>query len=164
MTAGSRTVRAARTVVRTALAAGLLCAVAACTSGAPHARSARGPQDPGRTAWQEPAAYSYTLRSSGGERTLLGAYRVSVRDGAVVEAVGLDDTARRVVAGTPGAVPTLGQLLAELDRARRAGAATAEAEHADDGHPVRIVLDEDANAVDDEARYDISGYAPAGRG
>lgn len=160
MTTGSRTVRAART----ALSAGLLCAVAASGSGAPHARGAQATQGPGRTAWQEPAAYSYTLRSSGGERTLLGAFRVSVRDGAVVGAVGLDDTARRVVAGTPEAVPTIGQLLAELERARRAGAATAGADYADDGHPVRIVLDEDDNAVDDEARYDISAYAPAGRG
>ncbi|MGW0495353.1 DUF6174 domain-containing protein [Streptomyces sp. NPDC003007] len=39
---------------------------------------------------------------------------------------------------------------------------TAEAEYAPgDGHPVRIVLDWEENAVDDEARYTISAYAPA---
>ncbi|MGW5613984.1 DUF6174 domain-containing protein [Streptomyces sp. NPDC003877] len=160
MTPAPRTAPAATT----ALVAGLLCALAACGGGTGQAANAQGTGASGRTAWREPAAYTYTLRSSGGERALLGTFRITVRDGAVAGAVGLDDTARGVAASQPDAVPTLGQLLTELERVRRGGAATAEAWYAADGHPLRIVLDEDDNAVDDEARYDITAYEPAGRG
>jgi len=59
-------------------------------------------------------------------------------------------------------VPTIGELLDELEQARRDNADTAEAEYAPDGHPERISLDWDENAVDDEALYVISAYAPTG--
>lgn len=153
--------RAARSGSHAVLIGGLLCAVAACgteTSGSPEAQSAPGRH---RRSWQEPASYTYTLRSSEGERGLLGTFRISVRDGAVVKAVGLDDTGRRTVESTPEAVPTLGGLLAELGQARRDEAHTAEATYAADGHPVRIVLDWEENTVDDEARYAITAYDPA---
>ncbi|KUL41306.1 DUF6174 domain-containing protein [Streptomyces regalis] len=91
----------------------MLCAVAACdteTSTAPASA---------RATWQEPASYTYTLRSSEGERSLLGSFRITVRDGAV-----------------------------------------AEAEYAADGHPVRISLDWEESAIDDEALYVISAYEP----
>ncbi|GAA2389283.1 DUF6174 domain-containing protein [Streptomyces coeruleofuscus] len=61
----------------------------------------------------------------------------------------------------PGEVPTLGRLLAEMAQARRDKADTAEAEYAADGHPVRILVDWDKNAVDDEALYVISAYESA---
>jgi hypothetical protein len=57
-------------------------------------------------------------------------------------------------------VPTIGALLHELDQARRDDADTAEADYAADGHPVRISLDWEENAIDDEARYVISAYEP----
>jgi hypothetical protein len=165
MTAAPRVVRAVSGAV---LSAGLICAVAACGSGtstSPTASTAPGtPSTPGHSgvSWREPASYAYTLRSSEGERSLLGTFRISVRDGAVVKAVGLDDMGRSTVESAPDAVPTLGGLLTELEQARRGGADTAEAEYAaGDGHPVRIVLDWEENAVDDEARYAISAYEPA---
>jgi hypothetical protein len=144
----------ARPVFRLALIAGLFCATAACdteTSTAPAST---------RATWQEPASYTYTLHSSEGERSLLGTFRITVRDGAVAEAVGLDDSGRRVVEDVPEAVPTIGALLDELGQARRDDADTAEVEYAADGHPVRISLDWEENAVDDEARYVISAYEP----
>ncbi|MGN9761027.1 DUF6174 domain-containing protein [Streptomyces sp. SD31] len=144
----------ARPMSRLALIAGLFCAVAACdteTSTAPAST---------RATWQEPASYTYTLRSSEGERSLLGTFRITVRDGAVAKAVGLDDSGRRVVEDVPEAVPTIGALLDELGQARRDDADTAEVEYAADGHPVRISLDWEENAVDDEARYVISAYEP----
>lgn len=49
-----------------------------------------------------------------------------------------------------------------MEQARRDNADTAEAEYAPDGHPERISLDWDKDAVDDEALYVISAYAPAG--
>ncbi|MFE6623940.1 DUF6174 domain-containing protein [Streptomyces sp. NPDC008086] len=147
--------------IRGALIGGALCAVTACGTQTPTAQQAPE-RVPERVTWQEPASYAYTLRSSEGERALVGAFRITVRDGAVAEAVGLDDSGRRVVEELPDAVPTLGELLAELEQARRDDADTAEARYAADGHPVDISLDWDENAVDDEARYAISAYEPAG--
>ncbi|MGW6904356.1 DUF6174 domain-containing protein [Streptomyces sp. NPDC054940] len=149
MTAVTRT---ARTVFRAALIAGPLCAVAACGTESQSASARSG------ATWQEPASYTYTLRSTEGERTLLGTFRITVRDGAVVEAVGLDDSGRRVAEDVPDAVPTIGELLDELEQARRDDADKAEAEYAADGRPARISLDWEENAIDDEALYVISAY------
>ncbi|KMS67077.1 lipoprotein [Streptomyces viridochromogenes] len=140
---------AARAVFKAALIGGLLWAVAACGTEKPAPASH---QD----RWKEPASYTYTLRSSEGERALIGTFRITVRNGSVAKATGLDDSGRSVVADLPDAVPTIGQLLAELDQARRDDADTAEAEYAPDGHPVRISLDWEENAIDDEARYVIT--------
>ncbi|WP_328875962.1 DUF6174 domain-containing protein [Streptomyces sp. NBC_00287] len=111
--------------------------------------------------WEEPAAYTYTLESTQGERALIGKFQVTVRDGAVTKAVGLDDSARRLVDQSPDQVPTIGDLLDELNQARKENADKAEAEYADDGHPERITLDWLENAIDDEALYVISDYEPA---
>ncbi|MFF5481895.1 DUF6174 domain-containing protein [Streptomyces sp. NPDC012935] len=153
MTAVSRPTRA---VFSASLIAGLLCTVAAC--GAEPARSTSAHS---RTTWQEPASYTYTLHSSEGERTLIGAFRITVRDGAVVRTVGLDDSGRQVAKDIPDAVPTMGELLEELEQARRDDADAAEAQYAADGHPVRISLDWEKDAIDDEALYVISAYRPA---
>ncbi|UXY25639.1 DUF6174 domain-containing protein [Streptomyces sp. HUAS TT20] len=139
-----------------ALIGGLLCATTACAGEGPSTRAAEH-----GTAWQEPAAYTYMLNSTEGERALIGTFRVTVRDGKVAKAVGLDEESRRVVRRSPGIVPTIGGLLKELEQARQDDADTAEARYAADGHPLRITLDQDENAVDDEARYVISAYEPA---
>ncbi|MFD7302945.1 MULTISPECIES: DUF6174 domain-containing protein [Streptomyces] len=138
------------------LAGGLLTLATACGDDT----GATATTKPEAPAWTEPAAYTYTLTSGGGERSLIGTFRVTVRDGEVTDASGLDDGARRVVRRLPGQIPTLGDLLRELGQARRDHADTAEAEYAADGHPVRISLDWDADAVDDEAEYVISAYEP----
>ncbi|KUM77137.1 DUF6174 domain-containing protein [Streptomyces curacoi] len=164
MTAAPLSARAVSTV---ALIGGLLCAIAGCGTGtsassaSAEGTGAKSAPAQSRAAWQEPAAYTYTLRSSEGERALIGAFRITVRDGAVAEAVGLDDSGRRVVEGFADAVPTIGELLDELAQARRDGADTAEAQYAADGHPVRISLDWEESAIDDEAVYVISAYEPA---
>ncbi|MFI6013620.1 DUF6174 domain-containing protein [Streptomyces sp. NPDC051243] len=150
----------ARSVFRAVVLGGLLCALAACgTETAPR----QEPQRLATASWQEPAAYTYTLQSSEGERALIGTFRITVRDGAVVEAVGLDDSGRRVVEDVPDAVPTIGELLGELEGARRDGADEAEARYTADGRPVRISLDWEKNAIDDEALYVISAYEAAAR-
>ncbi|MFJ7333143.1 DUF6174 domain-containing protein [Streptomyces sp. NPDC101110] len=158
MTAVPRAARAVSAAVLIGGVAGVLASCGTTTPTSPEAENAPGRI---RGGWQEPASYTYTLRSSEGERSLLGTFRISVREGTVVKAVGLDDSARRVVESAPGTVPTLGELLAELEQARRDDADRAEARYAADGHPVRIVLDRQENAVDDEARYDITAYHPA---
>ncbi|MEU0646784.1 DUF6174 domain-containing protein [Streptomyces umbrinus] len=163
------TVHSSRRLVSVAgLVGGLLWATLACGtespsgSGSAQAGSPEPATPPSGTTWKEPGSYVYTLKSSEGERSLIGTFRVTVRDGKVAEAVGLDADSRRVVRELPGEVPTIGELLDELEQARRDNADTAEAEYASDGHPERISLDWDKAAVDDEALYVISAYAPTG--
>jgi hypothetical protein len=153
--------RAARAVSRAVLIGGLIGTVAACGTETPVSPAAQSAPGRGPGIWQEPAAYTCTLRSSEGERSLLGTFRISVRDGVVVRAVGLDDAGRRAVESAPDAASTLGEHLAELEPARRDDADTAEAEYAADGHPVRIELDGEETAVDDEARSVITAYERA---
>ncbi len=149
------------TAVRSAAVAlligGLMCAATAC-GGEASSRTAAASVTP---RWKEPASYAYTLASSGGERLLIGRFRVTVRDGRVVKAVGLDDSARRAVRQGPDAVPTIGDLLKESEKARRDKADMVDVRYTADGRPTRISLDWVANAVDDEALYVISDYGPA---
>ncbi|MEU6222936.1 DUF6174 domain-containing protein [Streptomyces sp. NPDC047042] len=149
------------------LAGGLMCAAVGCGdsgSSEPGQGSSKSSPTPSSSfssfaeSWKEPASYVYTLTSSEGERSLLGTFRVTVRDGKVAKAVGLDDSARWAVERAPEEVPTIKGLLDQLARAHDEGADTAEAEYAPDGHPVRITLDPEKDAVDDEQSYVISGY------
>ncbi|MCZ0984928.1 DUF6174 domain-containing protein [Streptomyces diastatochromogenes] len=154
--------RSVRLVPRSALPhlvliAGLVWSTAACQEEAESGAAAQAES----TAWKEPSAYTYTLKSTGGERLLIGTFRVTVREGRAVRVVGLDEESRDVVRRSPGAVPTIGGLLKELKQARRDGADTAEAEYSTTGYPRSITLDWSANAVDDEARYVISDYVAA---
>ena len=109
-------------------------------------------------SWQEPHSYAYTLESSEGERTLLGKFRITVRDRKVAQAEGLDKYAKRIVAHMPEIMPTIGDLLRELEQVRRTNGDTADVEYAADGHPKRIILDSDHNAIDDEATYVVTEY------
>ncbi|MFF3336500.1 DUF6174 domain-containing protein [Streptomyces sp. NPDC002888] len=143
------------TAVRSTARALLSCAV--LTACGAEATPGAGPSRP---AWAEPAAYTYTLTSSEGERALIGTFRVTVRDGEVARATGLDADSRRVVSQSPDAIPTLADLLAELDQARHDHADVVKVQYAKDGHPLRIEVDWDERAVDDEARYVISAYKP----
>ncbi|MFF7176788.1 DUF6174 domain-containing protein [Streptomyces pseudovenezuelae] len=137
------------------LAGVLLFTATACNSSpSPEPAKESGPA----TTWQEPASYAYTLTST--TQVMAGTFRVDVRDGKVTKTVGLDADSRRQVRDLPRKVPTIGELLKTLGRARSEGAATAEADYAADGHPVRITLDWDENAIDDEALYVIDSYRP----
>ncbi|GEK01504.1 hypothetical protein TNCT1_37800 [Streptomyces sp. 1-11] len=145
-------------LTRLASIAGLVCAAAACQG---HTVSTRPAQT---TAWHEPSAYTYTLRSTGGERPLTGTFRVTVRAGKVVRAAGLDAESRAAVRRSPTLVPTIGTLLRELERARREGADQADVRYASAGYPRRITVDWSATAVDDEVRYEMSDYTPGSAG
>lgn len=114
-----------------------------------------------RPTWREPASYTYTLTSSEGERSLLGTFEVTVRDGKVTRAVGADEDSRRVAREADGRMPTIGDLLAEADAARGEDADRVDVDHAADGRPTRISLDWDEDAIDDEAVYEIRDYRPS---
>ncbi|MGK5683072.1 DUF6174 domain-containing protein [Actinoplanes sp. URMC 104] len=120
-----------------------------------------GPQEhEAALSWEEPAAYTYELDSQCGERALIGRYRITVRDGRVTHAEGLDEPARRTVADSPSdTIPTLGRLADELDEARRAGADVARIEtDPADGHPTRITIDPAENSTDDESCYTVTAF------
>ncbi|WP_060886654.1 DUF6174 domain-containing protein [Streptomyces caniscabiei] len=117
---------------------------------------------PSAPAWKEPASYTYTLRSTEGERPLIGTFRVTVRDGKVVRAVGLDDSGRHVVDRSPHHIPTIADLLREAEVAREEGADTVDGTYASDGRPLTLAIDWDEDAIDDEAAYDLSDYEALG--
>ncbi|MDX2601922.1 DUF6174 domain-containing protein [Streptomyces caniscabiei] len=117
---------------------------------------------PSAPAWKEPASYAYTLRSTEGERPLIGTFRVTVRDGKVVKAVGLDDSGRHVVDRTPQHIPTIADLLKEAETAREEGADKVDVSYAANGRPATLAIDWDENGIDDEAAYDLSDYEALG--
>jgi hypothetical protein len=111
--------------------------------------------------WVEPADYSFTLASSCGERSLIGTFRVTVRNHETLAIRGLDASAI-AFPGDASEVPTLAELLQEADDARAGNASSVEVEtHPVDGHPVNIAIDWMANAIDDEACYRVTDYVPA---
>jgi len=132
---------------------GLLAAMtlAACGEQSQTARAA--------PAWQEPSSYTYVLRSSCGERPLIGTFRITVENGQVTKAEGISEADERSLESTELSPPTLGQLLDELAEARRNDAHEAElTSDPTDGHPTKIVIDPIENAIDDEACYAITEY------
>ncbi|WP_326722953.1 MULTISPECIES: DUF6174 domain-containing protein [unclassified Streptomyces] len=143
--------------------AGVVWLTAACggetSPDASAGTSPGGATSPSDITWNEPASYVYTLTAN--EQALAGSFRVTVRDGKVTEAVGLDDSGREVVEQGLDRIPKIGDLLDRWENARNEHADTAEVEHAADGHPSRITLDGDENSIDDEAEYVISSYEPA---
>lgn len=111
-------------------------------------------------AWQEPSDYTYVLRSSCGERPLIGRFRVTVENGQVTKAEGIGEADERSLESTELTPPTLGQLLDELEEARRNDAHLAElTSDPADGHPTKITIDPIKDAIDDEACYAITDYS-----
>lgn len=127
------------------------------------AGTASGGSGTGGRQWHEPARYTFVLDSRCGEQPLIGRFQISVANGTVTAATGLDDAARNALAGgRRDLIPTLGHLVNELDTAKHTGADIAQADlDPGDGHPTRIIIDPSKTAVDDELCYTISDYTPA---
>jgi hypothetical protein len=113
-------------------------------------------------AWVEPAAYTFTFESSCGERSLIGRFRVTVEQFRTVAFQGLDEAGRRYQ-GDPRSMPTLSTLVKEAEAAKARGASRAEVTtDPADGHPVDVIIDMDANMIDEESCYRILDYVPSG--
>jgi hypothetical protein len=132
---------------------GLLLLTAACGSG-----------EPETSGWIEPGHYDYTLRSSCGERLVHGTMRLTVKDGKVVGADGLDEPGRNTVAAAKlERLPSMKDLIMEYETAVREGADKATVEFdPSDGHLTHIDLDPYRNSIDDEACYWVSDYRVLG--
>ncbi|MGW9132212.1 DUF6174 domain-containing protein [Streptomyces sp. NPDC055681] len=137
--------------------AALALSVAGCDAGSTPATAGGGLQAKA-ARWSEPNRYSFRLLSESGERGGLGEYRITVGNGKVVKAIGLDEPARRTVEENPQDVPTLGGLLTDVQKARAGQAEVAKTVFAADGHPTEIHIDWLKNAIDDEADYLITEY------
>lgn len=110
-------------------------------------------------AWDEPAAYAFTMDAGCGFRLLHGRFRVEVRDGEVVDFVDLDPGT-----GNPtldnASIPTLRDLLDRVAEAQeRPGSVVTFETDPRDGHPITVSIDWIVSAVDDEECYEITDYA-----
>ncbi len=123
--------------------------LAACGPTSP---TSSGPSSPSTASERAlPASYEYVLTSACGLRSLLGEYRVVVRDGEVTEVVGLDESPYEPDLED---VPTLADL---LELAGSAGPdAVVDLEVDADGVPVSLSIDRLPTAVDDEECYAVS--------
>ena len=117
--------------------------------------------DPSESAiagWVEPPNYAFTLDSRCGERTIIGRFRVDVREHLVSRVEGLDAQGRNVAASVPYEdVPTLAQLIQRVVWARYENAHEARLEtDPATGRPVSVTIDPDQMTLDDEECYEIS--------
>jgi Family of unknown function (DUF6174) len=99
--------------------------------------------------------YSYTVNAGCGERSgLVGLYRIQVVDGKVANVWPLSGSGGGGAALTD--VPTIDQLVEEAESAEQDGADEVTVTTTPDGYPHRIMIDQIADAVDDEVCYTIS--------
>lgn len=99
-----------------------------------------------------PASYRYVLTSSCGERSLLGAYDVVVRQGVVTSVENLEKDYPRQP--EPAEVPTLADLLDKAESAPPQAVVTLELDDA--GLPRFLSVDPMPEAIDDEECYRVS--------
>jgi hypothetical protein len=144
-----------RALTAAAMAGMLLGALSACGEGPMTAKRSS-------PAWEEPSAYRYTLKSSEGERALIGTFEVTVRDGKVVKTVGIDESGRRVVNQKLTEVPSIAGLLKQAEAAREEGADAVDVDYAKDGRPIGISIDWEESAIDDEEAHTLGGYEALG--
>ncbi len=98
--------------------------------------------------------YSYTVNAGCGEGAgLMGLYRIQVADGKVVEAWPLSGTGGGAALTD---VPTIDQLVQETEAAEQDGADEVTVTTSPLGYPHRIMIDQIADAIDDEVCYTIS--------
>ena len=109
--------------------------------------------------WTEPDSYMYAFDSQCGLRALSGRWEVTVENGKVVDYHSPDHPGSPL----PGIeMPTLADLMNQVERARADGDAIVKAFETDpaDGHPTFISIDWLPNAIDDEECYVIESYTP----
>jgi hypothetical protein len=142
--------------LRVAVAAGGCLTVGACGGGT--STSSPEPVATSRIDRMDAAvsalgpSYTYDLTATCGERSLVGRFRVTVRNGEAVAARPLGDS--RGSGRRPGDFPTLAGLVDEVRDARPG--AVVRLTTGDTGLPVVIGLDPVARAIDDEECYRVA--------
>lgn len=106
------------------------------------------------TKWVAPAAYVFRLTSTCGERSFLGRFEVTVREGAVTRVRGLDRYSGDVAAHVSlDEVPTLDDLATIARNARPGSGSTTKVDPS--GMPLWVRLDPVPNGWDDESCYRV---------
>lgn len=115
-----------------------------------------GPEPPATTGGPEqaalPAAYSFRLTSSCGERALIGSYRVWVVDGEVAR---VDPIGGTTTVPDLSYVPSIADLEAMIDDAEPD--AVVEVDRDAGGLLTWVSIDHVPNGIDDEECYRLSG-------
>jgi hypothetical protein len=107
--------------------------------------------------WEAPPNYSFRVRSRCGEQAFIGTFRIVVANGEVADAKGLDESGISSLRFMRGEVPTLADLLGYAVEAQKADADVVEVEYdPSDGHPERIEIDYETNAIDDESCFVVT--------
>lgn len=148
-------------------AALILLLLGGCTPSSPEAETSEGPSRAPQAQttealpeWDAPDEYSFELRSSCGERSLIGRFHVAVKNDRV-RAKALDERARAFMRYEDGfgGVPTITELMEEAETALGEGADVVEVDFdEEEGHPTSIEIDHNEQAIDDEACYVIRDY------
>lgn len=162
----------------------LVAVVGGCTSdpAGPSWSGASAPATGSAPPFTEPASYSYVLVRGCDASSPLGQYRVTVRNGAVVEserlgaavqaspsapAVQASPSAPEVDLGPIGGqdgeeieVPTLGELLAMAETAAEDGGEVTTTYDAKDGHPAKVVMNVSEEGPSGAECFTITDYAP----
>lgn len=137
----------------------LAVAMTACNGNDPAPRLSQQPSN--APVWTSPDTYEFDLKSSCGERNLIGRFHIVVENGRLNSVKGLGGSDKSLVEFLLEShdIPTLEELLAEADEARRTEADVVEVSlDPSDGHPTQIDIDYNRNAIDDEACYSITHY------
>jgi hypothetical protein len=131
----------------------------ACSGSEPVAESSN-PEVVATAGWSAPQKYEFDLSSACGERTVIGRFHIVVKDDRVINAKGLDESGKSLVASQfRDEIPTLEDVLDEAAEARRADAdVVGITSDESDGHPARVDIDYDTSAIDDEACYVVTNY------
>lgn len=135
--------------------------LASCDDAKPRPERAEPSASP-LSRWDAPSDYDFVVRSRCGEQSFIGTFRISVRDGEVAEAKGLDESAVLALDYmSRGEVPSLEDLVGFARRAQAEDADVAEVVYDETGeHPIRIDIDYKAKAIDDESCFTIRRYHP----
>lgn len=132
-----------------------------CNDPEPRAEPAETAESP-LPRWDAPSHYDFVVRSRCGEQNFIGTFRISVKEGKVANVEGLDESATTALKYmSQGEVPSLEDLVGFARRAQTAGADVAEITYDETGgHPVRIDIDYDTSAIDDESCFAVRRYRP----
>lgn len=133
----------------TAMAGLLVMGLGGCATGNPGSEEAQGAT---AEVVSLPSSYQYVMRSSCGERGLLGRYKVTVRDAKAIAVTSLNPG--YLYEPSLEEIPTLADL---LEKAENAGPdAVVDLKVDDRGIPVSLAIDHEPTAIDDEECYEIT--------
>jgi hypothetical protein len=113
---------------------------------------------PAAPAWSEPSHYRYVLEAGCNMGPSMGTFAVEVTKGRVTH------LERRDPPGTAAGarVRTLGELFADLRKAKRAGQESVIVQDATDGHPVVVTFNMSQMPLDGATCFKVSDYAVLG--